>query len=403
MSLSSQSVPATRRPSPRRHATVSTPPSPGEPELLAVPAGFCLRRFVERSPSPPLPPVVFDAEKRALQFVVYPPPDLASEAATQKATKTAKNQARSSAPADGDVAIEILICQAAPGQPLLVYGLPVGKKTSRRAEQPTADARLDALRQQIEVVLGLDEDLSLFYAMCQIDAQLRWVAQVEAGRSLRSPRVFEDLLKAVLRARLPVSQQAAVCDRLCQHFGPPTTLNRRGFPAADALVQATPAQLAKKLSIPAPLAKIVGALVQTCTDGRFYPDSLRRLPSGFAQLLSQAEDDADAEARVLTAVDAELEWQLRVSGLLARLPGFGERACGLLYPLVGCHSEPYLDIDSLRAWQARTLRGRRPKTPLRARTPEADTVAQSILNRVGRYAIYAGLAQRLLQQDPPSV
>lgn len=375
MSLSFQPASAARRP-------VTAPPSPGDPELLAVPAGFCLRRFVERSPAPPLPPVVFDAEKRALQFVVYPPPHDLSDAAA---------------------AVEILVCQAAAGQPLLVYGLPVEKKTAQRKSKERADSPLAALKQQIEAVLGLDEDLSLFYAMCQIDAQLRWVAQVEAGRSLRSPGVFEDLLKCLLRARLPASQHAEVCARLCQHFGPPTTLNRRGFPTPEAMAKATPAQLAKKLKLSLPVAKTVCALVQTCSDGRFYPDSLRRLPSGFVQLLSDAQDDADAEGCILTTVDAELEWQLRVSGFLARLPGFGDRACALLYPLLGCHSEPYLDIDSLRTWQALGTRGRRASAPLRFRTKEADAMAQRILHRVGRYAIYAGLAQRLLVQGPPSV
>lgn len=336
--------------------------------------------------------MVFDAEKRALQFVVYP------------------DSSASANGSDESPAVEILICQAAPGQPLLVYGLPVEKKpprlekkTSRRTSRTIEDTPLAALKQQIEVVLGIDEDLSLFYAMCQIDPQLRWVSQVEAGRSLRAPRVFEDLLKGLLRARLPAAQQAQVCERLCLQYGPQTTLHRRGFPTAEALAHATPAQLAKKLKIAAPLSKTVCALVLACSDGRFYPDSLRRLPGGFAALLSEAEDDADAEGRVLTAVDAELEWQLRVSGFLARLPGFGERARALLYPLLGCHSEPYLDIDSLRAWQAHAARGRRSKTPLRVRTAEADAVAQRILNRVGRYAIYAGLAQRLLLQGPPSV
>jgi hypothetical protein len=379
------SLPLPPAAAPQHHAKEPSLPSLGEPDLLAVPFGFCLRRFVEHAPAPPLPPVVFDAEKRALQFVVYPETD---------AGKSASAEA---------LAVEILVCQAAPGKPLLVYGLPPEKKTSRRKGAAGEGSIRGALQAQVEAVLGVDEDLSLFHAMCQNDAQLRWAPDVEAGRSLRAPRVFEDLLKTLLRARLPVSQQAAVCARLCSQFGPPTTLSRRGFPTAEALAKTTPAQLAKKLGIAAPLAKSLCALVQTCADGRFYPDSLRRLPSGFAQLLSDAEDDADAEAAVLTAVDAELEWQVRVSGFIARLPGFGERSRTLLHPLVGCHGEPALDIDSLRAWQGRTARGRSTKVSLRARTPEADTVAQNIVNRVGRYAIYAGLAQRLLLQGPPSV
>lgn len=371
-------------PSPAGESLPPSAPALPDPQLLAVPAGFCLVRFVERSPAPVLPPLCFDATRRALQLVVY--------------------RTVSPLPADAAPAVDVLICQAAAGQPLLVYGLPEAKSATGRRAAGATWPDLPELQEQVETQLGLNEDLSLFYAMTSSDPELSWVAAAEAGRTLRAPRVFEDLLKALLRSRCAAKDLPDVCARLCLAYGPPTTLNRRGFPTADVLARATQKQLESKLKVAAPVAKAVGALARFCADGRFYPESMRRLPRDFAALLADAGSDEEAEARVLTAVDAELEWQLRVAYLLEHLPGCSERVCGFLYPQLACHGEPLLDMATLRAWQARPQRRKvAAGPPLRAGGEAAAALVQRMLQRVGHYAIYTGLAQRLLLQGPPSV
>lgn len=363
-------------------------PALADPQLLAVPAGFCLVRFVENSPAPVLPPLVFDAERRSLQLVVY----------------------RTAAPLPADEApvVEVLICQSAVGQPLLVYGLPEAqsgaKPAGRRRGSGSGWPDLADLQEQVETQLGLNEDLSLFYAMTASDKDLSWVAGAEAGRTMRAPRVFEDLLKALLRARCAAVRVPDLCARLCAAYGQPTTLNRRGFPTADTLASQSQKELERRLKLAAPVAKAVLALARFCADGRFYPESLRRLPRDFAALLTEAKSDEEAETRVLTAVDAELEWQFRVTFLLERLPGCSERVCGLLYSQLACHGEPLLDMATLRAWHARFQRRKKPdEAPLRAGSEAAAAQVQRMLQRVSPYAMYTGLAQRLLIQGPPSV
>ena len=371
----------------------SAPPLP-DPQLLAVPAGFCLVRFLQSSPVPVLPPLLFDAERRSLQLVVY----------------------RSAAPLPPNAApaVEVLICQPAVGQPLLVYGLPGARSAAGRRVRSTATATATApatdwpdladLKEQVETQLGLNEDLSLFYAMTASDPGLAWVADAEAGRTLRAPRVFEDLLKALLRARCAKKSLPDLCARLCAAYGPPTSLNRRGFPTAEVLAAQTPARLAKRLKLTPQVAKAMHALSCFCADGRFYPESLRRLPRDFAALLTEAESDQEAEANVLLAVDAELEWQERVSYFLDHLPGRSERLSGLLYPALACHRELLLDMATLRAWSARMQRRKSAaRAPLRAGSEATSATVSRMLQRVGHYAIYAGLAQRLLLQGPPSV
>ena len=52
----------------------------------------------------------------------------------------------------------------------------------------------DALTKTVAHMFRLDEDLSAFYAAVYEDAELAWCAQ-GAGRMLRAPTVFEDVVK----------------------------------------------------------------------------------------------------------------------------------------------------------------------------------------------------------------
>jgi 3-methyladenine DNA glycosylase/8-oxoguanine DNA glycosylase len=60
-----------------------------------------------------------------------------------------------------------------------------------------AGARIrDTLASTVAHMFRLDEDLSAFYAAVSQDADLAWSAQ-GAGRMLRAPTVFEDVLKTI--------------------------------------------------------------------------------------------------------------------------------------------------------------------------------------------------------------
>lgn len=336
---------------------------------LSVPTGFCLRRFVRQSAAPVLPPVEFDADAGVLHAVVY-------------------------SGGAGDPAIDARIAQATAGAPLDIWV----------AAPPTAAAG-PVLQAQVLTILGLDEDLSLFHAMATTDPGLAWAADHDAGRTLRSPRVFEDLLKSVLRARVAAAKLHDVCARFCQRYGMATAHGRRAFPTEDALAAHDPDQLAATLAIPRGLAGTVHALAQACTHGSLIPDSLRRLPNEFAAILQEEGGGDDPQGHMVTAVDARMEWQERIDGLLCRLPGFGDRACTHMLPLLGCHDMPMLDGATLRRFAARfptrkTKQAAGPSGAQRGMHPDV----QRVMRRVGRYSLYAGLAQRLLLTDaePPT-
>ena len=83
--------------------------------------------------------------------------------------------------------------------------IPGGARSLRLSEE-SAELRIDALSGRIGVrardqlaatvahMFRLDEDLSTFYAVACEDADLAWCAH-GAGRMLRAPTVFEDVVK----------------------------------------------------------------------------------------------------------------------------------------------------------------------------------------------------------------
>ncbi len=83
-------------------------------------------------------------------------------------------------------------------------------------------------------MLRLDEDLSRFYAL--VDEELAWVTQ-GAGRMLRSPTVFEDVVKTICTTNTTWSSTVRMVTGLVEHLG---TEGRHGrtFPSAAAMAEA---------------------------------------------------------------------------------------------------------------------------------------------------------------------
>ena len=55
----------------------------------------------------------------------------------------------------------------------------------------------EKIRRDVRHILRLDDDLSEFYHLIKPEKTLSWIAARNAGRLLRSPTVFEDLVKTI--------------------------------------------------------------------------------------------------------------------------------------------------------------------------------------------------------------
>jgi N-glycosylase/DNA lyase len=113
-----------------------------------------------------------------------------------------------------------------------VARLSAGATAPPAADRPTLAA-------QIRHMLRLDEDLSAFYLVAAADPALAWVA-AGAGRLMRSPTVFEDLVKTICTTNCAWSATVRMVSALVGELGTVAAgaPERHAFPAAATVADA---------------------------------------------------------------------------------------------------------------------------------------------------------------------
>jgi N-glycosylase/DNA lyase len=86
-----------------------------------------------------------------------------------------------------------------------------------------------AIRDTVTRVLHLDQDLSAFYSTAEQDPDLAWAA-AGAGRMLRSPTVFEDVVKTICTTNCSWGLTVTMVNALVIHLGEPA-IGANGGPA----------------------------------------------------------------------------------------------------------------------------------------------------------------------------
>ncbi len=84
-------------------------------------------------------------------------------------------------------------------------------------------------------VLRLDDDLSEFYRLTRTEKRLDWVAATNAGRMLRSPTVFEDLVKTICTTNCSWALTKKMTTNLVEKLGATSENGKRAFPTAEAM------------------------------------------------------------------------------------------------------------------------------------------------------------------------
>ena len=196
-------------------------------------------------------------------------------------------------------------------------------------------------------MLRLDADLSPFYKASLDDPDLDWVRE-GAGRMLRSPTVFEDVVKTICTTNCAWSATVRMVTALVSELGLEAPDGRRAFPTPKAMAEA---------------------------DEAFYKAVVRAGYRG-PYLRSLARDVADGSLDLEALNDPELPDQEVAERLLA-LPGCGPYATAHMMMLLGRYSRLILD-----SWT-------RPKY---ARLNGRKASDKTIERRFRRYHDYAGLA-----------
>ncbi len=84
-------------------------------------------------------------------------------------------------------------------------------------------------------VLRLDDDLSEFYRLTKKEKRLAWVAELNGGRLLRSPTVFEDLVKTLCTTNCSWALTKNMVTNLVEKLGAESADGKRAFPNAEAM------------------------------------------------------------------------------------------------------------------------------------------------------------------------
>ena len=205
-----------------------------------------------------------------------------------------------------------------------------------------------ALLAKVRHVFALDEDLSAFYELAASDPHLAWVTS-GAGRMLRSPTVFEDVVKTVCTTNCAWSATVRMTDALVGELGAPASDGSRAFPSPGAMADAGPG---------------------------FYRDVARAGYRG-GYLLRLARGVADGELDLEVLRDPELD-DAEVEDRLLSLPGVGPYAAAhVMLTSLGRHGRLIFD-----SWTR----------PTYARLHGRAASDKSISKRFRRYGRYAGLA-----------
>ena len=230
--------------------------------------------------------------------------------------------------------------------------VPEGSVTARlevpgRAPPARARAELEA---QVRHMLRLDEDLSVFYAAAALEPTLAWVA-LGAGRMLRSPTVFEDLVKTICTTNCTWSATVRMVSAIVRELGIPASGDpvRRSFPSPAALADA---------------------------DGTFFKDVAKAGYRG-PYLKTIATEVAEGELD-LEALGDPAHSDDEVAEALLALPGVGPYATAHMMMLLGRYRRLILD-----SWTRPTYRR------LAGRPRVTD---KGIERAFRRYREFAGLA-----------
>jgi 3-methyladenine DNA glycosylase/8-oxoguanine DNA glycosylase len=208
------------------------------------------------------------------------------------------------------------------------------------------EAPVEELARVIRHMLRLDEDLSGFYARALEDPELAWVA-AGAGRMIRSPTVFEDLVKTICTTNCTWSATVRMVTALVEALG--LGAERRTFPTPAAMASA---------------------------DDAFYSGVAKTGYRG-PYLRTIAANVADGRLDLEALTDPALPDAL-VSERLLALPGVGPYACAHMMMLLGRYRQ--LILDSWTRPTYRRLSGRQRVTDV------------GIQRAFRRYREYAGLA-----------
>jgi 3-methyladenine DNA glycosylase/8-oxoguanine DNA glycosylase len=172
----------------------------------------------------------------------------------------------------------------------------------------------EKLIRDVRHILRLDDPLEEFYRITDIEERLWWVSASKAGRLLRSPTVFEDMVKTLCTTNCSWSLTKSMVTNLVETLGESGSGGVKAFPTPEALASVSE---------------------------NFYRDEIRsgyRSPYFLELAEAVAGGKIDPESWLTTDLPSdELKKEIK------RVKGFGEYAADNLLKLLGRYDGLALD------------------------------------------------------------
>lgn len=178
----------------------------------------------------------------------------------------------------------------------------------------SAKVKRSQIERDVRHILRLDDDMAIFYESLSTRSEMGWVPAIGAGRLLRSPTVFEDIVKTMCTTNCSWALTKKMVENLVSKLGATASGGAKAFPTATAM----------------------GAV-----DEKFYRDEIRagyRSPY-FVELAAKvATGKLDTEAFLHSDLPTdELKKQIK------QIKGFGDYAAENLLKLLGRYDGLALD------------------------------------------------------------
>ncbi len=94
---------------------------------------------------------------------------------------------------------------------------------------------IEKITRDVRHMLRLDDDMTSFYSAVRREPDFKWIARAGAGRLLRSPTVFEDLVKTICTTNCSWALTKKMIEGLVGALGRQSSDGRRAFPTPEAM------------------------------------------------------------------------------------------------------------------------------------------------------------------------
>ncbi len=101
--------------------------------------------------------------------------------------------------------------------------------------------------QHIKTCLRLDEKYDHFYQIASTHKEFQWVPQLGAGRLLRTPTVYEDVVKMICTTNCSWALTEILTENLCKKLGTKVSETAYTFPSPEAIADCTESYIRKEI------------------------------------------------------------------------------------------------------------------------------------------------------------